>query len=74
MKPIISNLISASHTSEERELLEKVREMEYERLKREALNKSCKICGKILNQEDVDNSLYGSHYHLCRGCASKISV
>lgn len=43
-------------------------------LMRENLGKPCKNCGSTLRVDDMLNSLYGSHYTLCKECASKISL
>ena len=34
----------------------------------------CKRCEKTLTEEDWDNSLYATHYRLCKKCASKIDI
>lgn len=49
-------------------------ETERQRLARVNLGKPCTTCGRELTEEDMQNSLYGTHYLLCRECASTISV
>jgi hypothetical protein len=56
------------------ELTRFYQKIEQKRLSKLALGRPCKNCGSKLTEEDVGNSLYGSHYWLCKKCASKISV
>ena len=38
------------------------------------IGQPCNGCGNDLTEDDMLNSLYGTHYTMCRNCASKISV
>jgi DNA-directed RNA polymerase subunit RPC12/RpoP len=52
----------------------RIEAMREKAIKQFTLGQKCAKCNKILEQEDVDNSLWAIAYHLCRECASKISV